>query len=89
MDPVEFRGCISKVVTLADKGVRCSFDLSDPSVEPAAILMAFFQAGVAVRVCVIPITIEKLGTDTSNMQNKLEANGESKLGKGKKWESSR
>ena len=60
MEPVEFHGCISKLVTLADSSIRVVFDMSEPSVMPAAEMLAFFQAGVAVRVSVPPIPIEKL-----------------------------
>ena len=55
MEPTTFAGAIQKVSTLADGGIRVTFDMNEGAVMQAAELMEIRQGGFAVRVEVTPI----------------------------------
>ena len=63
---VTFPAVVQKVQTLADGGLRVTFDLPEAAILAAAELMAVRQAGCTVDVTVVP-----------NMKNKQDHNSES------------
>ena len=51
-DPITFYASVQKVQTLADGGLRFTFDASESAIMPAAELMACKRMGVVVDVVV-------------------------------------
>ena len=51
-DPIEFWASVAKVQTLADGGLRFTFDAPETAIMPAAELMACKRVGVVVDVVV-------------------------------------
>ena len=76
VDAIEFPAIVQKVQTLADGGIRATFDMPETCVMQAAELMACKRVEVALMVSV-----------TADMINKLDHNGKSKLDTGKKRKS--
>lgn len=58
-EPVVFDCTCAKVQTLADNGLRVTFDLPEQAIEAAAFLMAYKAAGVVLRVSIVPATDSK------------------------------
>jgi len=50
MDPIRFEAAVAKVQTLADGGLRVTFDLGESAIEAVALLMACKRAGVYLSV---------------------------------------
>ena len=69
-DPIAFSAVVNKVQTLADGGLRATFDLPETAIMQAAELMAVRQAGCAVDVTVVPNV-------KGNLKSKIEEDGES------------
>lgn len=54
-----FTAEVARVQTLADGGLRVTFDLPESDIEAVAMLMAFKRFGIVGRVTYAPITHSK------------------------------
>ena len=53
-EPVTFEAAVSKVTTLADGGIRITFDLPEDAIIAAALLMECKREGVVLQVTCKP-----------------------------------
>ena len=58
-EPITATASINKIQTLADGGLRWTFDLPETAVMQSAELMAIRQAGAAVELVVKPVEIKR------------------------------
>ena len=58
-DVIRFTAQVSKVQTLADGGIRLTFDISEKDIDTATKIMQAKQAGAALEVAAIPVKVIK------------------------------
>lgn len=59
-DNAQVVASVAKVTTLADNGLRVTFDLPEDAVQVAAWLMECKQRGVAVAMAMVAVEIENV-----------------------------
>jgi len=58
-DAIRFQAQIVKVQTLADGGIRLTFDLAETAIETATAMMQAKQAGAMLELAAVPIDAMK------------------------------
>jgi hypothetical protein len=69
-DGVEILATVARVATLADQGIRITFDLSEDSVLVAAYLMECKRWGTVVKVSVVPELQVSAGGKTGDVETR-------------------
>jgi len=76
---IEFQAAVTKVQTLADNGIRVTFDLSEQSVMALAKLATCQQAGAYLKIVATPFMRESF-TDSDHAAKKTTENGAAPMG---------
>ncbi len=58
-DPIKQTASVNKIQTLADGGLRWTFDVPETAVLASAHLMEIKRNGVAVEMTLVPVVVEK------------------------------
>jgi len=60
-DAIRFQAQVQKVQTLADGGIRLTFDLAETAIETATAMMEAKQRGALLEVAAVPIDVKEAG----------------------------
>ena len=64
MAQIDFTAAVTSVKTMADGGLRVSFDLSEQSIPQAAMLMECKRQGIPLQINCIVANLTKLDDET-------------------------
>ena len=56
---IKFKAEVIKIQTLADGGIRLTFDISEKDIDIATKLMQVKQAGAVLEIVAVPVTEKK------------------------------